>query len=80
MRAILKAHDVRDRSVWLADSFEGLPAPSLDADTGYDLSDDSYLAVSVDEVKANFERFGLLDHQVKFLKGWFKDTLPTASD
>jgi hypothetical protein len=34
--------------------------------------------VSLDEVKAAFERFGLLDHQVKFLKGWFKDTLPTA--
>ena len=25
-----------------------------------------------------FERFGLLDEQVKFLKGWFGETLPTA--
>ena len=79
MRAILKAHDVRDRNVWLADSFEGLPAPSLEADVGYDLSEHPYLAVSIDEVKAAFERFGLLDQQVKFLKGWFKDTLPSVA-
>ena len=34
------------------------------------------LAVSLEQVKANFNRYGLLDDQVKFLKGWFKDTLP----
>src|SRR5271166_2249294 len=28
MRAILKAHGVADRVVWVADSFEGLPRPS----------------------------------------------------
>jgi O-methyltransferase len=27
---------------------------------------------------ANFERYGLLDQQVRFLEGWFKDTLPNA--
>src|SRR5205085_12029434 len=26
----------------------------------------------------NFHKYGLLDEQVVFLKGWFKDTLPTA--
>ena len=36
------------------------------------------LAVPQSEVKANFDRYGLLDEQVRFLKGWFKDTLPTA--
>jgi len=36
------------------------------------------LAVGLDEVKRNFAAYGLLDGQVKFLKGWFKDTLPTA--
>ena len=30
------------------------------------------------EVKNNFQRFDLLDDQVKWLKGWFKDTLPSA--
>ena len=36
------------------------------------------LAATVEEVRRNFEAYGLLDDQVKFLKGWFKDTLPTA--
>ena len=26
----------------------------------------------------NFAKFGLLDDQVHFLKGWFSETLPTA--
>ena len=34
--------------------------------------------VSLDQVKTNFERYGLLDSQVRFLKGWFRDTLPQA--
>jgi O-methyltransferase len=29
-------------------------------------------------VKANFARYGLLDERVRFLPGWFKDTLPGA--
>jgi O-methyltransferase len=36
------------------------------------------LGVSLDQVKANFSRYGLLDERVLFLKGWFKDTLPVA--
>jgi hypothetical protein len=78
MRAILKLHGIDNRSVYLADSFEGLPAPALEADRGYDLSENSYLAVSVEEVRTAFQKFGLLDEQVKFLEGWFKDTLPNA--
>lgn len=81
MRAILKVHGVRDRQVWVADSFEGLPRPNADkypADAGLRLHTAKALAVSVDEVKANFREYGLLDEQVRFLKGWFRDTLPTA--
>lgn len=36
------------------------------------------LVVSMEEVKANFAKYGLLDSQVEFLPGWFKDTLPAA--
>jgi len=36
------------------------------------------LAVGLEEVRRSFAAYGLLDDQVKFLKGWFKDTLPTA--
>ncbi len=82
MRGVLKAFEVADRRVWLADSFAGLPEPdpiSYPKDTGdihHTLS--PYLAVTMEQVKANFERYGLLDSQVCFLKGWFKDTLPSA--
>jgi len=34
--------------------------------------------VPVEEVRRNFERFGLLDDRVRFLVGWFRDTLPNA--
>jgi hypothetical protein len=81
MRAVLEAHGVRDRVVWVADSFEGLPPPNPEefpADAGLDLSGIEELAVSVEEVKRNFSRYGLLDDQVRFLKGWFSDTFPTA--
>ena len=81
MRAVLAAHDVRDRAVWVADSFEGLPPPDPErypADAGLDLHENQSLAVSLEEARRNFERYGLLDDQVRFLKGWFKDTFPTA--
>lgn len=77
MRAILKAHGITDRTVWVADSFEGLPVPK-NASDGADFSQFRILQVSLEEVRANFAKFGLLDDQVKFLKGWFKETLPKA--
>jgi hypothetical protein len=80
MRGILMAYNVTDRVIWAADSFEGVPAPSLAQDTNFDISRDvlPILAVALEEVKELFERYGLLDDHVKFLKGWFKDTLPVA--
>lgn len=81
MRAILKAYGVTDRKVWVADSFEGLPKPDetgYPQDKGDNLYANKYLAVSLEQVKKNFQRYGLLDDQVVFLKGWFKDSLPNA--
>ena len=81
MQGILAVHDVRDRNVWAADSFEGLPPPdprSFTQDLEADLSHFEELAVSLEQVKANFERYGLLGENVKFIKGWFKDTLEDA--
>jgi O-methyltransferase len=81
MRGVLKAYGVETRTVWAADSFEGLPPPDparYPADAGDRFFEQSGLAVGVDLVRHNFERYGLLDDQVKFLVGWFKDTLPTA--
>jgi O-methyltransferase len=80
MRGILAAYGVTDRTVWAADSFEGVPPPTHAADTGVDLSAAvlPILAVPLEQVQALFERYGLLDAQVRFLKGWFKDTLKDA--
>lgn len=81
MRAILAAYGDTTRIVWCADSFEGLPLPNV-ADYPFDVEAEWHqrkdLVISLEEVKQNFARYGLLDEQVRFLKGWFKDTLPTA--
>jgi O-methyltransferase len=81
MRAVLKAYGVTDRAVWVADSFEGLPPPDMQnypQDAGDTHHTHDLLRVSQEEVEANFAKYDLLDDQVRFLKGWFKDTLPTA--
>jgi hypothetical protein len=81
MRAVLKVYGVTDRRVWVADSFAGLPPPDphkYPADAGLNFHTCPILAVSLEQVKANFERYGLLDAQVVFLKGWFRDTLPAC--
>jgi O-methyltransferase len=81
MRGVLAAHGDRTRRVWLADSFQGLPPPDAEhypADQGDQLFTVDLLAVPLETVKANFERYGLLDDQVRFLPGWFRDTLPRA--
>jgi hypothetical protein len=81
MRAILKAYGVADRRVWVADSFQGLPPPDVahyPADKGSNFHVLRELAVTAQQVKANFAKYGLLDSQVEFLPGWFKDTLPAA--
>ena len=67
MRAILKAHDVTDRTVWVADSFAGVPKPDAErypADAGDRHWTHRELAVSLEQVRANFARYGLLDDQV----------------
>jgi O-methyltransferase/8-demethyl-8-(2,3-dimethoxy-alpha-L-rhamnosyl)tetracenomycin-C 4'-O-methyltransferase len=81
MRGILAAHNVTDRRVLVADSFAGLPPAEPDiypADTGDPHHTIKELAVSLEEVKRNFARYGLLDQQVVFVPGWFKDTLAQA--
>jgi O-methyltransferase len=81
MRAILEAYGDTERQVWVADSFQGLPRPDPErwpAEAGDEHWTMDQLAVPLEEVQANFARYGLLDERVRFLPGWFKDTLPTA--
>lgn len=80
LRGLLAARGVRDRKVWVADSFEGLPPPDprYPVDEGDTHSTYEALSVSLEQVQENFKRYGLLDEQVRFLKGWFADTLASA--
>lgn len=81
MRAVLKESGISDRHVWVADSFIGLPKPNTEkykVDKNNKLHSLKILSASLDEVKNNFSKYNLLDEQVVFLKGWFKDTLPDA--
>jgi O-methyltransferase/8-demethyl-8-(2,3-dimethoxy-alpha-L-rhamnosyl)tetracenomycin-C 4'-O-methyltransferase len=80
MRAVLKAYAIADRRVIAADSFAGFPPPSegVAADATFHLHTYKDFAVPLAEVKAAFARYGLLDDQVVFLEGLFKDTLPAA--
>jgi O-methyltransferase len=82
MRAVLEAYGDETRTVWVADSFAGLPeqrtmAHRQDEDELGQWALD-WLSVPLDVVKANFDRYGLLDDRVRFLPGWFHETLADA--
>ncbi|CAE6731885.1 TylF/MycF/NovP-related O-methyltransferase [Paraburkholderia haematera] len=83
MRAVLTAFGAAGRDVWVADSFAGLPAP----DPATDLRDAIWhhlmravglLRSDLATVRDAFARVGLLDRRVRFLPGWFAETLPDA--
>jgi O-methyltransferase len=79
LRGILAALGDTGRTVWACDSFEGLPEADADrfpVDVPLRLHEHRELAVGLEAVKANFARYGLLDDQVRFVPGWFRDTLP----
>ena len=83
--SILAAHVLKGsgRKVYVADSFEGLPPakPSkFPKDRGQMMHTINHLRVSLEEVQANFARYGLLDDNVIFLKGFFETTLPNLKD
>lgn len=88
MRAVLAAYGDEQRQVWACDSFEGLPEPDVERypiDDTMTIADptvkhlmDRVLAVPVEQVQESFQRYGLLDHRVHFVKGWFGLTLPVA--
>ena len=79
MRAALDSLGDRDRTVWVADSFQGFPdadrQKSEPASVNAQLEAYDFLAVPVQEVRDNFARLGL-DDGVRFVTGFFEDTLP----
>jgi len=79
-RAVLAAYGQTTRRVYVCDSFAGLPPPDTSqypADAGSTLHEEADLAVSLDQVQRNFAAFDLLDDQVVFVPGWFRDTMPS---
>jgi hypothetical protein len=83
MRAALDSRvDRRDRTVWVADSFRGFPEASGEnsgrAMVGAHLSAFDFLAVSEEEVRDNFARFGF-ERGVRFVSGLFEQTLPALA-
>lgn len=80
-RGVLKAFGDNGRKVYVADSFDGLPKPDqrYPADQGDQHWEIDFLKVSLEEVKANFSAYDLLDEQVVFVEGFFEKTLPNLA-
>lgn len=81
-RATLDSLGADERTVWVADSFAGLPAPNLEAfpeDRELDLSRIDFLAVPPEEVRSHFARFGC-EHGIELVEGLFDETLPSLRD
>jgi hypothetical protein len=81
MRGLQVAYAQEHRSMWVADSFEGLPAPRSEVDAGLDFTEERmpWLAASLTSVQDNFRTYDLLSDQVRFVKGWFSESLAAAT-
>ena len=74
MRALLKEYGIDNRQIIAADSFEGIPQNVTFKHDPVDTWQDRW-AASLEEVKGNIERLGLLDERIEFLPGYFSDSL-----
>ena len=78
--SIFLADTFKKKTIWVADSFEGFqPLETANFEYSTERHAPAYdIAVSLEEVKSNFEKFGIDLNRIKFLKGFVKDTLPTC--
>jgi len=75
-KAVLKSYNEdKIRKVWVCDSFRGLP-PNRTLHDAPSWEKLQALRVSKPVVMRNFHTFGLLDSNVKFVEGYFVDSLP----
>ena len=79
MTAYLRVYGMH-RTVFAADSFEGLPPPDprYPVDAGDQHHAYEVTRVSLEQVKANFAKYDIPTDDVVFIKGFFADTMPTA--
>ena len=78
LRALLGAYGISDRKVFAADSFEGIPLNSSDRTDPVNAWSDRWVA-KLDEVQQNIRRFGILDERIRFVVGYFSDSLRNLS-
>jgi len=77
MKLVLNEYDVKDKNVYVADSFRGLPPPNpkiYPKDQDDEMFKEDFLRVSKKEVQNNFRKYRVLDEHVKFMEGWFEET------
>jgi O-methyltransferase len=65
-----------DKKIVVADSFCGLPEPTLSQDSNMTDHMHEHLRISRETVKDGFTKLGIPLDNVEFAEGWFKDTLP----
>ncbi|NRH21532.1 macrocin O-methyltransferase [Candidatus Gracilibacteria bacterium] len=75
IKAVLEIYQ-DNRNVWVADSFKGFPNPKFNWDKGCEFLTDNKLSISQKEVEDNFKKYDLFDDRIKFVEGFFGDTLP----
>jgi hypothetical protein len=80
IRCALNSLGGADRTLWVADSFEGFPVPDA-ADSAADreleshMSEIAFPAPPLETVRTYFARFGA-ERGVEFVRGFFEDTMP----
>lgn len=82
LRGLQVAYGEPHRRMWVADSFAGLPPAQHEHDVaiGIDFTEPKqpWLAWPLHAVQDNFRTYGLLSDEVRFIEGWFSETLPHA--
>jgi len=79
-KAVLSSYgEDKTRKVWVCDSFKGLPKNRTTNDRDH-WERQQILRVSKTAVQQNFRKFDLLDENVKFVEGYFVNSLPKIRD
>ena len=82
MRATLDSLGADERTVCLADSFQGFPVPDPeegDFELERQMSTIDFLAPKLEDVRGYFAKFAL-EHGVEFVPGFFEETMATLQD
>lgn len=78
MRALLDAYDIKERRIFAADSFAGIPKNTRVHNDPVDQWTDRWVA-PLEDVQRSIARFGLLDERIQFVVGNFADTLKSLA-